>query len=785
MIAWLLAGCAFITVEDWAAHADVDGDGFTAAAYGGADCDDDPSNDPDVGPGAAGVHPGATETWYDGVDADCEGDDDYDADRDGEAHSFYGGRDCDDNDAAVWAGADEICDGRDNNCDGYVDDDDDNLVDGTVWYPDDDGDRFGDDRWPSLHCDQPQGFVEIGDDCNDDDMTINPGVEEIWYDDVDQNCDERSDYDQDQDGYTVAGAPTGSADDCDDTHTIVNPGANETWYDEVDQDCSGGTDHDQDGDGSTVLGAPDGNARDCDDIDSSINPTVNEIWYDNVDQDCSGGSDHDADRDGEEISPPGTDCNDNDAAIGAFADEVCDGLDNDCDGDIDDQDNDLVPDVWYIDSDGDGYGAKNATLAQCDEPSGYVANHADCDDEDEDTSPAATEDCLDGVDRDCNGVDECSNTEADLIVEHSQDLHLHTVGDLDDDGLDDSFITERGGSLTFFASGGLSRTDTLDPTAFPIVESLVGNAWHHPSRAVGDISGDGIDDAVVGIADLSLSYIYLGGPSITRDTLSGFAAYDAAGADWNDDGQSDLFVAVAGSNLAVHVFHGPQTSGDASDAELTVENNGNAYAGPTRLAVGDFDGDGDAQMALAVLAKSGTDYVGVVPHGATGSMKSFDTDRHVFFTSSASVGFGDDIATGDLNGDGVDDLAISCVQCEPTGAVYLFHGPWFAGGHVDADATLTGFEQTVSQDLALLDHNGDGELDIAVGGFDSTSTVQLVYSPMFGAVDVADVAVGTMYGSSIQSALIYDISNLGDLDGDGAEDLGFGGGLAGVVWGHP
>jgi hypothetical protein len=190
-------------------------------------------------------------------------------------------------------------------------------------------------------------------------------------------------------------------------------------------------------------------------------------------------------------------------------------------------------------------------------------------------------------------------------------------------------------------------------------------------------------------------------------------------------------------------------------------------------------------MALAVLAKSGTDYVGVVPHGATGSMKSFDTDRHVFFTSSASVGFGDDIATGDLNGDGVDDLAISCVQCEPTGAVYLFHGPWFAGGHVDADATLTGFEQTVSQDLALLDHNGDGELDIAVGGFDSTSTVQLVYSPMFGAVDVADVAVGTMYGSSIQSALIYDISNLGDLDGDGAEDLGFGGGLAGVVWGHP
>ena len=84
--------------------ADRDGDGFTVDE----DCDD---ADP-------GVYPGAPDPSYDGVDADCDGGDDFDRDRDGHRWERYGGDDCDDNDPAIHPGATEVpYDGRDNDCD--------------------------------------------------------------------------------------------------------------------------------------------------------------------------------------------------------------------------------------------------------------------------------------------------------------------------------------------------------------------------------------------------------------------------------------------------------------------------------------------------------------------------------------------------------------------------------------------------------------------------------------------------------------------------------------------
>ena len=68
-----------------------DGDGYDSSRYGGTDCLDTDS----------AVNPGATETWYDGVDADCDGADDYDADGDGYLDHGHGGSDCDDANSAV------------------------------------------------------------------------------------------------------------------------------------------------------------------------------------------------------------------------------------------------------------------------------------------------------------------------------------------------------------------------------------------------------------------------------------------------------------------------------------------------------------------------------------------------------------------------------------------------------------------------------------------------------------------------------------------------------------
>ncbi|MDP7110775.1 MAG: MopE-related protein, partial [Myxococcota bacterium] len=77
----------------------------------------------------------------------------------------------------------------------------------------------------------------------------------------------------------------------------------------------------------------------------------------------------------------GDDCDDGDPAIYPGADEWCDALDNDCDGDVDESPAiDAI--TWYADADGDGYGDVGAPQQACDQPDDHVANVTDCDDGD-------------------------------------------------------------------------------------------------------------------------------------------------------------------------------------------------------------------------------------------------------------------------------------------------------------------------------------------------------------------------------------------------------------------
>ncbi len=473
----------------WYQDEDQDGFGWNDAVL--ASCEQpsgyvaDPS---DCDDGDSQTHPGADE-WCDGVDRDCNGvvDDDYaldaltwfaDSDADGfgdasvsqpacEQPSGYlnDGTDCDDGDASIHPGADEYCNGVDDDCDGEVDEDD--AVDASTLWVDADGDGYGDSAAePITCCDCPDGYATDNTDCNDADSAIYTGANE-WCDGVDSDCDGTVDndaqdattwyVDADGDGYGDAGTavttcdqPTGYvADDtdCDDGDAASRPGGDE-WCDGVDRDCNGTVDDDyamdattwyvdRDGDGHGDAGTytvscyvPSGytaDSSDCDDFDSSTNPGVDE-WCDGVDRDCNGTVDDDyaldastwsidADGDGHGDASGGTvscdgpsgyvantsDCDDGDGSVYLGADEHCDGIDNDCDGDVD-EDDAVDALTAYADLDGDGYGdASDAGTSICVLPSGTVTDNTDCDDTDAATFPGAEEWC-DGVDRDCNGV---------------------------------------------------------------------------------------------------------------------------------------------------------------------------------------------------------------------------------------------------------------------------------------------------------------------------------------------------------------------------------------------
>ncbi len=351
-----------------------------------------------------------------------------DADGDG----FAGDEDCDDTDATVNGGATEVCDGIDNNCDGSIDE-----GVGLTGFFDRDGDSFGDPDAPTEACDLPSGVVSNANDCDDDNPEVFPGAIEIC-NDIDDDCDGGIDedllytfyLDLDGDGYGDPDAPieaceapegsSGNALDCDDSDDTVSPGAVEVCN-EVDDDCDGDIDEDVTltyyldadgdgwgGDGATVEACdlPMGYASrtgDCDDADISFFPGAPE-------PDCTDPNDYNCDGSVAWADDDGDgwvaceECDDTDASIHPAAVEICDGIDNDCNGDTDDADVALdlsTASTWYRDSDGDRYGDPASSTRACVLPSGYLADNTDCDDASAQVHPGAVEIC-NSIDDDCD-----------------------------------------------------------------------------------------------------------------------------------------------------------------------------------------------------------------------------------------------------------------------------------------------------------------------------------------------------------------------------------------------
>ena len=314
---------------------DLDADGFSSCT---GDCDDT----------VAAANPYATDSVGDGMDQNCDGIDGVDVDGDEWASELSGGSDCDDTDPSlnwddldsdglgtcagdcddtdpsIYVGAPEICgDGVDQDCAGDLDFDWDDDGDG---FADCDGDCDDGDPQLNLTDADMDGQDTCSGDCDDTDASIYLGAVEVCGDAIDQDCaaDYDLDWDDDGDGYAEC------AGDCDDSAGAAFPGAPDTCDGILDNDCDGATDAmeaDADGDGFTIC---DG---DCDDDDPTLSPAAIEVACDYLDNDCDGNLHADeVDDDGDGSDECQSDCDDGNPQTHPRAVELCDGEDNDCDG---------------------------------------------------------------------------------------------------------------------------------------------------------------------------------------------------------------------------------------------------------------------------------------------------------------------------------------------------------------------------------------------------------------------------------------------------------------------
>jgi hypothetical protein len=632
---------------------DVDEDGVTEAD---GDCDDDDAT----------IYPGADETPYDGIDQDCDGDDLVDVDGDG-AEGGDDGTDCDDDDATIYPGADETpYDGIDQDCDG------EDLVD-----VDGDGAEGGDD----------------GTDCDDEDADRAPDLEDTAYDGVDSDCGLDDDYDADADGFVpdaYVGMATADVDgtgalpggDCDDDNADVNPDAAEVWYDDVDQNCDG-NDDDQDGD-TFDLG------DDCDDEDAAVNPDATEVCNNGVDDDCDGSAGACVLDAAVDLSTDATvqfygasnssgpyargsgDHNGDGYSDILLGDEGTDDVfvlngpttgsvdaETSADVTLDGSGNFGVNVTWAGDLDADGYDEVliGADLANSQAGAVWVA-----------AGPLS------------------SGTEADLVeitgVASSRMgvyPQIAGVGDVDGDGNGDFLIGEIRTNHAWLFLGPV----TADAAATDGDTQFTGGGSTSTGIAMagpGDLNGDGLDDLLIdaayataasvsGASAAGAVYIVYGPAStsinivdadvvIGGETHYALTGYGLSGAgDVNGDGSPDF---IMGSyNDEAWMFYGPVTADTSvASADVTFSSTTTSdWFGHSVSDAGDVNGDGFGDVLIGDFG-SGSNGAAFLWYGPVSGDHSPAT-ADVTISGGAGWSHGFSVASaGDYNADGTDDIAV-------------------------------------------------------------------------------------------------------------------------------
>lgn len=405
------------------------------------------------------------------------------------------------------------------------------------------------------------------------------------------------------------------------------------------------------------------------------------------------------DRDGDGYTLAEGDCDDNDPVVNPGAEELCDGRDTNCDGQIDNGASDGQS--YFEDRDDDGFGDPDRPVTGCTQPEGSVTEElaTDCNDDDPDAFPGsyATEIPGDGLDQNCDGLDVCV------------DLTCDTLPDLLVAGY------ERGGGFATDVRIYASSPDFTFPTTA---------AYTIPAHSVADIqTGDLNDSGYIDLVWISgerdgataLTVLYGSSDYSVSPVTSLPASHPSAVqlADVNDDGLLDIVVANyrtdASYEIDSYVYLGH------ADGFSTTRRVALPTRGATALAVRDLNGDGAPEI---VFCNEQSDHPGQpyrtdsTVYWGQGSGTPFVATDH---TDLATTGCSD-VEVGNLNTDALPDIVFAqrrdALGGQTTSRLYLNDGDRFDRTPVDLVS-----DRATSVDLG--DVNGDGLTDL-VFGFDYT-----------------------------------------------------------------